>query len=221
GSINADTRAIIRRYETYKFTGSYDVLTHQAVCADGLCAAPSAGELGDFIAAQNSAVNLRPDSAIVTKTGSGSVSGTGAKINCGSTCSAFALNGTAVTLTASPASGSVFTGWTGACSGTQATCNITVNGPVEVGAGFLPQFTLSVGRSNSGTVVGSPAGNDRAINCPGNCSAKFTQFTTVTLTAIPPTGKTFLGWGGACSGTAPTCSVFVTQSSSVQANFSK
>jgi len=221
GSINADTRAIIRRYETYKFTGSYDAITHQAICADGLCAAPSAGELGDFIAAQNSAVNVQPDAAIVTKTGGGSVSGTGAKINCGSTCSAFALNGTAVTLTASPASGNVFTGWTGACSGTQATCNITVNGPVEVGAGFLSQFTLSVGRSNSGTVVGSPTGNDRAINCPGNCSAKFTQFTTVTLTAIPPAGKTFVSWGGACSGTAPTCSVFMTQSSSVQANFSK
>jgi hypothetical protein len=221
GGINADTRAIIRRYETYKYTGAYDATTHQAVCADGLCAAPSAGELGDFIAAQNSAVNVLPDAAIVTKTGSGSVSGSGAKINCGSTCSAFALSGTAVTLTASPASGNVFTGWTGACSGTQATCNITVNGPVEVGAGFLPQFTLSVGRSNPGTVVGSPTGNDRALNCGSACSAKFTQFATVTLTAIPPTGKTFVSWGGACSGTSTTCTVFINQNLSVQANFSK
>jgi hypothetical protein len=219
--INADTQSIIRRYETYKYTGAYDAITHQAVCADGLCAAPSAGELGDFIGAQNSAVNLLPDSAIVTKSGSGTVSGTGARISCGNACSAFAPKGTAVTLTASPASGSIFTGWTGACSGTQATCTITVNGPVQVGAGFLSQFTLSVGRSNTGTVVGSPTGNDRALNCPGNCSAKFTQFTTVTLTAVPPAGKTFVSWGGACSGTAPTCTVFMTQNASVQANFSK
>jgi hypothetical protein len=220
GSINADTRAIIRRYETYKYTGAYDATTHQAVCADGLCAAPSAGELGDFIAAQNSAVNVVPDALSVVKSGSGSVSGTGAKINCGSACSAFTVNGTSVTLTASPG-GNVFTGWGGACSGSQLTCTLTVSGAVEVDAGFLPQFTLSVGRSNQGTVTASPTGNDRALNCGGACSAKFTQFTTVTLTAIPPTGKTFVGWGGACSGTASTCSVFITKDTSVQANFSK
>ena len=175
----------------------------------------------DFIAAQNSAVNLLPDALGVVKSGSGSVSGTGAKINCGSACSAFAPNGTAVTLTASPASGNVFTGWGGACTGTQLTCTVSVSGPVEVDAGFLPQFTLSVGRSNSGTVTASPSGNDRRINCPGDCSAKFTQATTVTLTATPPAGKAFVSWGGACSGTAPTCTVFITQNTSVQANFSK
>jgi hypothetical protein len=60
-----------------------------------------------------------------------------------------------------------------------------------------------------------------SLNCGSACSAKFTQFATVTLTAIPPTGKTFVSWGGACSGTAPTCSVFITQNASVQANFSK
>jgi hypothetical protein len=220
GGINADTRSIIRRYETYKYTGTYDATTHQAVCADGLCAAPSAGELGDFIAAQNTAVNVLPDALVVTKTGGGTVTGTGAKISCGNACSAFAPKGTAVTLTANPG-GNVFTGWTGACSGTQPTCTVTVSGPVQVGAAFLPQFTLSVGRSNSGTVTGSPSGNDRALNCGGACSAKYTQFTTVTLTAAPPAGKTFVSWGGACSGTAPTCTVFITQNASVQANFSK
>jgi hypothetical protein len=221
GGISADTRAIVRRYETYKYTGAYDATTHQVVCADGLCAAPSAGELGDFIGAQNTAVNVLPDAVIVVKSGSGSVSGTGAKINCGSSCSAFAPKGTTVTLTAGPASGNVFTGWTGACSGTQLTCTVTVSGPVQVGAGFLPQYTLSVSRSNSGTITGSPAGNDRAINCPGDCSAKFTQGTAVTLTATPPAGKSFVSWAGACSGTAPTCTHFVTQTASVQAVFSK
>lgn len=43
----------------------------------------------------------------------------------------------------------------------------------------------------------------------------------VTLTAIPPAGKTFLGWGGACSGKALTCAIAIGQSTSVQANFSK
>jgi hypothetical protein len=220
GSINPDTRSIIRRFETYKFTGSYDVTTHKAVCADTVCAAPAADELGDFIAAQNTAVNLTPDSLIVARTGGGTVSAPSPKISCGNACAAFTLNGSAVTLTANPG-GNVFTGWTGSCSGTQPTCTVTVSGLMNVGASFLPQFTLSASRSNSGTVTASPAGNDRAINCPGNCSAKFTQGTTVFLTATPPAGKQFLNWTGACTGTSPVCSVLVNQNASVQAVFSK
>ena len=42
----------------------------------------------------------------------------------------------------------------------------------------------------------------------------------VTLTANPG-GNVFTGWTGACSGTAPTCTVFVNQSTSVPAVFSK
>lgn len=218
GTISADTRSIIRRFETYKYTGSYDAVTHKAVCADGLCAAPSAGELGDFIAAQNSAVNVLPDAITVTRTGSGTVNG--GKISCGNACSAFTVNGTTLSLTANPG-GNVFMGWTGACTGTQLTCSVAVNGAMQVGAAFLPQFTLSVGRSNSGTVSVSPTGNDRRLDCGGACSAKFTQGTTVFLTATPAAGKQFVSWGGACSGTAPTCSVLINQNTSVQAVFSK
>ncbi|HEX3555661.1 MAG TPA: hypothetical protein VIA62_20760 [Thermoanaerobaculia bacterium] len=218
GGINADTRAIIRRYETYKYTGAYDSVSHKVVCADGVCAAPSAGELGDFIAAQNSAVNVVPDALTVTKTGSGTV--TGGKISCGNACSAFTTNGTTLSLTANPG-GNVFIGWDGACTGNQLTCTVAVNGPMQVTATFLPQYTLSIGRSNSGTVTGAPTGNDRRIDCGSGCSAKFTQGTTVSLTATPPAGKQFVNWSGACSGTAPTCTVFITKNTSVQAVFSK
>jgi uncharacterized repeat protein (TIGR02543 family) len=220
GGISADTRAIIRRYETYKYTGTYDAVTHQAVCADSLCAAPAASELGAFIAALNSAVNLQPDALSVARTGNGSVLGANGKIKCGNACSAFTINGTTLSLTASPG-GDVFTGWSGACAGTQPTCTVTVNGAVNVGASFLPQFTLSVSHSNSGTITGSPAGNDRQLDCGGSCSAKFTQGTTVRLTAIPPAGKQLVGWSGACSGTASSCTVLVTKNTSVQAIFSK
>src|SRR5262245_28842017 len=54
----------------------------------------------------------------VTTSGSGTVTSTPAGINCGSTCSASYTGGTQVTLTATPASGAVFAGWGGACSGT-------------------------------------------------------------------------------------------------------
>jgi len=54
-------------------------------------------------------------SLTVTKagTGSGTVTSSPAGINCGSTCSASYNSGTLVTLTATPASSSIFAGWSG------------------------------------------------------------------------------------------------------------
>lgn len=66
-----------------------------------------------------------------------------------------------------------------------------MNDAITATAIFIPQFTLSVGRSNPGTVTATPAGNDRVLNCGSYCSAKFTLGTTITLTATPPDGKTF------------------------------
>jgi hypothetical protein len=213
--------SVVRRYELYKYTGAYDPITHEVACADGTCTAPSAGELGGPLSAHNTASNVTPDTLTVTKSGSGaSASITGTGINCGGTCAAFAANGAVVSLTASPGS-TIFTGWTGACTGTQLTCSATVNGKTVVGASFMLQFTLSVGRSNSGTVIASPNGNDRALNCGGNCSAKFTDGALVTLTATPPDGKQFVNWSGGCSGTSPVCTITISKDTSVQAVFSK
>jgi uncharacterized repeat protein (TIGR02543 family) len=220
GNIAADTRSVIRRYELYKYTGAYDAVTHEVACADTTCTAPSAGELGGPLSAQNAATNVTADSLTVTKTGSGVVSGAGGKISCGTACATFATASSVLSLTASP-SGTVFTGWTGACTGTQLTCSVTVNGQITVAATFKSQFTLSIGRSNPGTVTGTPTGNDRALDCGSNCSAKFTDGTAVTLTAVPPAGKTFVNWAGACSGTAATCVVTISKDTSVQAIFSK
>lgn len=220
GSISADTRSVIRRYELYKYTGAYDALTHQVACADGLCNAPSTGEVGDAVSAQNTAANVLPDALTVSKTGNGNVSGASGKISCGNACTTFAPNGTVLTLTAAPG-GTIFTGWSGICSGTATTCSFALNGQMSAVATFKSQFTLSVGRSNPGTVTATPNGNDRALNCGGACSAKFTDGTAVTLTAIPPAGKTFVNWSGGCSGVNPVCTVTVTRDTSVQAVFSK
>lgn len=77
-------------------------------------------------------------SVTVTKpgTGLGSVTSTPTGIACGTTCSARFLFGSTPALTATPAPDSVFTGWTGACSGTGA-CAPTIAGPdLNVGAVF-------------------------------------------------------------------------------------
>ncbi|MFN8491441.1 MAG: hypothetical protein U0350_27840 [Caldilineaceae bacterium] len=222
GGLAAGTRAVIRRYETYAYTGAYDPVTHQAICADGTCTAPQPGELGDFLGAQMAAANVGVPAIIVTKVGNGNVSSASPKLSCGNVCAATVPLNTLVTLTASPASGNVFSGWSGACTGTSLSCTITVNDVMTATATFALQFTLSIGRGGSGAVVGTPAGNaGTAINCGNSCSAKFTQGTTVTLTATPAAGLRFINWTGACSGTAPTCNVTITKDTQVQANFAK
>jgi hypothetical protein len=73
----------------------------------------------------------------VTKTGggSGTVSSAPAGIICGVSCEALFEEGTAITLTAVADSGSEFTGWSGACSGT-GPCALTLGEGAEVVAKF-------------------------------------------------------------------------------------
>jgi len=79
----------------------------------------------------------------VTKVGSGdgTVTSSPAGINCGGDCTEVYSSGTSVTLTASPASGSTFAGWSGGgCSGT-GTCVVTMNTDIPVTATYSKIFT--------------------------------------------------------------------------------
>ena len=159
----------------------------------------------------------------VTKGGSGSgvVTSNPAGINCGGNCSATYEEGTAVTLTATADAGSTFAGWSGACSGTNTTCVVTMTQPKSVTATFNTTtpttFLLTVTKegSGNGVVTSSPAG----INCGGTCTASYANGTAVTLTAAPGANTIFNGWGGACSGFNPTCVLTINQAKSVVADF--
>ena len=151
----------------------------------------------------------------VGRAGSGSGTVTAPGINCGGDCSETYAHGRRVTLTATPAEGSTFTGWSGDCSG--ATCTVTMDGNKNVTASFvLNTYPLSAAKSGSGagTVTGSPPG----INCGNDCSETYTHGTTVTLTATPAPNSSFAGWSGACSGFG-TCTVSMTEARSVTAQF--
>jgi len=68
--------------------------------------------------------------------GNGSVTSSPAGIECGITCTADFDYGTVVTLTAVPAVGSTFTGWSGACVGGSPTCTLTMDASKNVTATF-------------------------------------------------------------------------------------
>jgi hypothetical protein len=74
----------------------------------------------------------------VEKLGSGSGSVTGNGISCGLACSAHLDTGTSISLSASPAAGSRFDGWSGACRGT-ADCTFTLTTSSTVNATFTQQ----------------------------------------------------------------------------------
>ena len=158
------------------------------------------------------AAAVQNDSLQVTVGGSGTVTSSPAGINCaGSTgCSQTFANGTGVTLTAMPAAGNAFSGWSGACSGSATTCTVKMNtSSMTVGATFAPVVaydTLQVAMSGTGSVSSTPSG----ISCSGGstgCSQTFPNGTGVTLNAVAGAGFTFSGWSGACSGTAASCTV--------------
>lgn len=150
-------------------------------------------------------------------TGSGPVSSAPSGIACGSRCQASFALGTEVALTATANSGSFFTGWSGACSGTSSSCFVTMDAAKSVTATFSQGFTLSITKagSGSGPVTSSPAG----VSCGSKCSNNFAAGTSVTLNATPNSGSMFSGWTGACSGTATTCVVSMTTHKSVGATF--
>lgn len=68
--------------------------------------------------------------------GSGTVTSSSNGINCGKDCSESYTFGKTVTLTASPSSGSTFSSWSGACSGTR-TCIVVMNAAKSVAATFV------------------------------------------------------------------------------------
>ena len=132
--------------------------------------------------------------------GSGTVTSMPGGIDCGTDCeNDFDFN-QMVTLTAAPAAGSTFNGWSGPCgSGGTNTCTVTMLTNRSITAEFdTAQATLTITKSGSGSgrVTSMPGG----INCGTTCSASYNVGTMITLSVQPDPGSGFAGWGGDCDG---------------------
>ncbi len=113
-------------------------------------------------------------------TGSGTVSSSPSGISCGSGCSASFASGASVTLTASAASDSTFAGWSGACSGTSASC------------------TVSMTAAQTATATFNTSGGGGGTTCKAASGGQSGNFNTTGAVCYTVTG-TIRGWG--CSNT--------------------
>jgi len=147
----------------------------------------------------------------VQRSGSGSVSGPG--IDCGSTCSEVVDDGTQLTLTATPAAGSTFRGWSGCDSVSGNQCTLAANADRAVAATFATPRTVKVQKFGPGTVSGP------GFDCGATCSTVVDDGTRVTLTATPAPGYSFRSWAGCDSVSGSRCTVAANADRMVAASF--
>lgn len=144
-------------------------------------------------------------------TGTGTVTSTypaSPVIDCGSSCSESYVQGTQVTLSATPDPGGIFTGWSGGCTGTD-TCMLTLTDDTQVTANFdlgyaeiLSSRTLynTLGAALGGAVTGDTIlsrdavlsesivlDNGKQITLKGGYDNSFTNVTGTTTLRGPLT----------------------------------
>ena len=190
------------------------------VAITAACGGDDVNHLADAPLPPDADIDAAPGSVELSVTNAGTGMGTVTSSPAGITCTAgscthgFDAN-TVVTLTAEPATGSVFVSWGGACSGTTPTCEVTLAQAANVTATFdIAQYAVTVtkGGNGTGTIAGS------GINCGTTCTVMVDHGTMISLTQTPGNLSVFAGWGGACSGTAG-CMVTVTGPTTISANF--
>jgi endoglucanase len=118
------------------------------------------------------------------------------------------MGGETYTLTAVPAPGYVFTGWSGDATGNVNPLEVYINSDKTFTAVFSALYSLSVSAEN-GSVTVNPE------------QEEYIAGTTVTLTAVPDQGYLFSGWQGDASGNANPLQVTMNANKSITALFSE
>ncbi len=148
----------------------------------------------EFGVIYQSAVDTSPVTLSVEKTGTGvgSVSSIPSGIECGSVCSYEFAYGSVVTITAQADIDSTFTGWSGACSGTNPVCVLTMDDDLSVTATFYRPPQPSVNEGTIGTqitITGSGFGDKKGKVLIGGLKQKIDSWTpasiSVTVNKVP------------------------------------
>ena len=118
--------------------------------------------------------------------------------------------GDKVKMTAKPALGWSFVGWSGALTGSDNPQTLTITGDAQVTATFARiEYTLTVSVDGQGQVTRNPQG------------ATYHYGDVVTLTAVPDLGWSFDRWSGGASGSENPKTITITGNVAITARFSQ
>jgi len=137
--------------------------------------------------------------------GTGTVTPSPAGTSCGAGCFGYAP-GTSVKITAAPATGSLFGGWSGDCAGQGATCTLTMSADHSAVAHFRPNKNIAF--VTDGTIVADTIGSSLAVAdtfCASSAKAAFlggttwkawlsTSAATTNINATTHVGNSTTGW---------------------------
>jgi hypothetical protein len=160
----------------------------------------------------------RPEFALTVKktgTGSGTVEcevGGGPR----GPCAATYPEGTELILLATPAPGSEFVHWLGACAEAEEyeECELTIDSPRSVTATFnlSPALTVHLAGTGNGSVTCEAEEGEEP------CAPRYPKETELVLRATANPGSKFAGWSNACSGSG-ICELTMTGAKTVTAAF--
>jgi alpha-tubulin suppressor-like RCC1 family protein len=128
----------------------------------------------------------------VAVTGKGKVTSSIGAMDCPTVCMQNFPQHTSVTLTATPTTYTLFSGWSGACSGT-GTCTVTLNSTQSATANFVYR-KVSLTVANVGGGSGRITMNSGAINCGVKCSTLLDAGVQDYVFAQADPGSVLLGW---------------------------
>ncbi len=123
----------------------------------------------------------------VAPNGNGSGTVSGGSISCGAQCTGQFLGGSAITLMATPDTGSIFGGWSGDCAGGSSSCSLTIDANKNITAVF------DVDTSGAGE-GGSGGGEEDVFDSYPDTGSAY-EFELEVLSKKPPKKKkAFLGF---------------------------
>lgn len=131
-------------------------------------------------------------------------------------CSEIVDPGTVVQVAPDPEVDYRFTGWTGIDCDPDG-CSLTVNANTTIGATFAPNPHLALTVAGTGRVVVS----DLGTSCSKRCDIVFPYQQATRLRAVAPKGWRIAGWSGACHGSAPLCTLTLSDDSAATVRFAK
>lgn len=118
----------------------------------------------------------RPSTLTVSLAGTGAGTVTGPGIACPGDCAQSYVNNASVALSATPAAGSSFAGWSGSCSGTASGCALTMSGGKTATATFTADPATGGGDPGApGSGAPAGGGDPAAPARPRECTIRGTR----------------------------------------------